>query len=353
MDKLIVSNVYKRLGANEVLKGVSFELRRGEVVALLGPSGSGKTTLLRAIAGLDHPDTGRITLGNQTLFDPENGAQVPAERRNLGLVFQSYALWPHRTVFENIAYGLRLRRVPSSEVQKRVSAALGHMGLEGMAARLPHQLSGGQQQRVAIARAIAYNPQLLLLDEPLSNLDAKLREEARVWLRELIDRLQISAVCVTHDQVEAMALADRVILLDRGRVEQEGTPQEMYGEPATLFSAEFMGSNNRIPGTLSEVSGDQGKLAGEGWELWGRVRGPSRAGGPATGVIRLERTEVRETPADNSIEATLETSVYLGERWDSVFQTGALRIRVWTPAPPSQAARFLRFPRDSLWIFPA
>src|SRR5258708_17873002 len=176
MDKLIVSNVYKRLGANEVLKGVSFELRRGEVIALLGSSGSGKTTLLRAIAGLDHPDTGRITLGNQTLFDSENGAQVPAERRNLGLVFQSYALWPHRTVFENIAYGLRLRKVPSSEVQKRVLAALGHMGLDGIETRLPHQLSGRQQQTGPHRRAIGGNAQLLLLHEPLCNLDAELRE---------------------------------------------------------------------------------------------------------------------------------------------------------------------------------
>jgi len=350
---LVVSGVHKRLGENDILKGVSFELRKGEVVALLGPSGSGKTTLLRAIAGLDHPDQGRIALGDRVLYDSGSGAAVPPEKRGLGLVFQSYALWPHKTVFENVAYPLRLRNVPAVALRTRALAALHDIGLDGMAERYPHQLSGGQQQRVALARAIVYDPELLLLDEPLSNLDAKLREEARVWLRALIERLQISAVCVTHDQVEALALADRVLLLDRGKIEQEGTPQEMYGEPATLFSAEFMGSNNRIPGTLSEVSGDQGKLAGDGWELWGRVRGPSRAGGPATGVIRLERTEVRETPADNSIEATLETSVYLGERWDSVFQTGALRIRVWTPAPPSQAARFLRFPRDSLWIFPA
>src|SRR5262249_37840437 len=157
MDKLLVSNLYKRLGTNEVLKGVSFELRRGEVVALLGPSGSGKTTLLRAIARLDHPDSGRTALGNQVLFDPETGAQVPAERRNLGLVFQSYALWPHRTVFDNVAYGLRLRKVPYAEIQKRVSTALRQIGLEGMENRHPHQLSGGQQQRVAIARAIAYN----------------------------------------------------------------------------------------------------------------------------------------------------------------------------------------------------
>src|SRR5260370_20412785 len=149
------------------------------------------------MGGLDHRDTGRITLGNQTLFDSESGAQVPAERRNLGLVFQSYALWPHRTVFENIAYGLRLRKVPSSEVQKRVLAALGHMGLEGMEARLPHQLSGGQQQNVPDCLAISLNPPLLLLDEPLSNLDAKLREAARVWLPEIIEQLQISPVCVT------------------------------------------------------------------------------------------------------------------------------------------------------------
>src|SRR5438874_501183 len=193
------------------------------------------------------------------------------------------------------------KRLGGNEILKGVSFGLrrGEVGLEGMSDRYPHQLSGGQQQRVALARAIVYSPQLLLLDEPLSNLDAKLREEARVWLRELIERLGISAVCVTHDQVEALAIADRVLLLDRGKIEQEGTPQEMYGEPATLFSAEFMGSNNRMPGTLAEVTGDQGRLAGEGWELWGRVRGAPRPGGPAIGVIRLERTEVAETPGEN------------------------------------------------------
>ena len=349
---LVVSSVHKRLGENDILKGVSFELRKGEVVALLGPSGSGKTTLLRAIAGLDHPDQGRIALGDRILYDSGSGAAVPPEKRGLGLVFQSYALWPHKTVFDNVAYPLRLRKVPAAGIRTRALAALRNIGLEGMAERYPHQLSGGQQQRVALARAIVYDPELLLLDEPLSNLDAKLREEARVWLRELIERLQISAVCVTHDQVEALAIADRVLLLDRGKIEQEGTPQEMYGEPATLFAAEFMGSNNRIPGTLAETSGEQGKITGEGWELWGRVRGGARPGGPATGVIRLERTEIRDTPADNSIEATLETSVYLGERWDSVFQAGSMRLRTWTPAPPAKAARWLHFPRDSLWIFP-
>src|SRR3954469_14069063 len=210
---LVVHGVHKRLGENDILKGVSFELRKGEVVALLGPSGSGKTTLLRAIAGLDHPDRGRIALGDRVLYDSETGAAVPPEKRGLGLVFQSYALWPHKTVFENVAYPLRLRNVPAPAIRTRALAALHEIGLDGMAERYPHQLSGGQQQRVALARAIVYDPDLLLLDEPLSNLDAKLREEARIWLRELIDRLDISAICVTHDQIEAMSIADRVLLL--------------------------------------------------------------------------------------------------------------------------------------------
>src|SRR5207237_3939183 len=236
---------------NDILKGVSFELRKGEVAPLVGPSGSGKTTLLRAIAGLDHPDQGRIALGDRVLYDSGTGAAVPPEKRGLGLVFQSYALWPHKTVFENVAYPLRLRKISGPEVRERSLKALREIGLEGMADRYPHQLSGGQQQRVALARAIVYGPQLLLLDEPLSNLDAKLREEARVWLRELIERLDISAICVTHDQIEAMSIADRVLLLDKGRVEQEGTPEEIYDSPRTLFAAEFMGSNNRITGTIS------------------------------------------------------------------------------------------------------
>jgi iron(III) transport system ATP-binding protein len=351
MDKLIVSNVCKRLGANEVLKGVSFELRRGEVIALLGPSGSGKTTLLRAIAGLDHPDTGRITLGNQTLFDSENGAQVPAERRNLGLVFQSYALWPHRTVFENIAFGLRLRKVPASEVQKRVLAALGHMGLAGMETRLPHQLSGGQQQRVAIARAIAYNPQLLLLDEPLSNLDAKLREEARVWLREIIEQLQISAVCVTHDQIEALAIADRVLLLEKGRIEQEGTPQEIYQNPRTIFSAEFMGSNNELTGTVVEVKGAMAKIAGADWQLCGQLKVDRRTGDQATAVIRIERTQTSDSPGENCLAGKLDAAVYLGERWDYLFHAGGLRVRVRATVAPAQKPYWLHFPKESLWIF--
>src|SRR5574337_1419833 len=194
MARLTVSDVHKRLGGNHVLRGVSFEASGGEIVALLGPSGSGKTTLLRAIAGLDHPDAGRIALDGEVLFDSGSGAEIPAERRNLGLVFQSYALWPHRTVLENVAYGLRLRKVPRPEIRERVGKVLAQIGLEGLAGRYPHELSGGQQQRVALARALVYDPRLLLLDEPLSNLDAKLREQLRIEIVRLQREVGITSV---------------------------------------------------------------------------------------------------------------------------------------------------------------
>src|SRR5499433_2837958 len=244
MAELIVKDVALRLGDNEILKGVSLAVPAGEVVALLGPSGSGKTTLLRAVAGLETPHRGSIAIGDRVFFDAARGIDLPAEERGLGLVFQSYALWPHRTVFDNVAYGLRLRGIASDEVKTRVERTLAQIGLAALAGRYPHQLSGGQQQRVAIARALVYEPPVLLLDEPLSNLDAKLREEARAWLRTLIVTLGLSAVHVTHDQVEAMAIADRITLLNGGVIEQDGTPTALYNEPTTLFAAEFMGSNN-------------------------------------------------------------------------------------------------------------
>jgi iron(III) transport system ATP-binding protein len=227
MNKLVVEDLHLQYGDNPVLKGVSLALSPGEVVALLGASGSGKTTLLRSVAGLESPSRGRIAIGDSVLYDRAAGIDMPVERRSLGLVFQSYALWPHRTVFENVAYGLKLRGTDKTAVAERVREALNNLGLRHLAERLPHQLSGGQQQRVAIARALVYNPPVVLMDEPLSNLDAKLREEARAWLRELIVRLHISALVVTHDQTEAMAMSDRILLLNAGRIEQQGTPEEM------------------------------------------------------------------------------------------------------------------------------
>ncbi len=351
MARLTVSDVHQRLGGNPILKGVSLELGDGEVVALLGPSGSGKTTLLRAVAGLDVPDAGRIVLGDEVLFDGARRVEVPAERRQLGLVFQSYALWPHRTVFENVAYGLKLRRVPTAEARRRVLSTLEQLGLAALADRHPHQLSGGQQQRVALARAIVYEPRVLLLDEPLSNLDAKLREEARAWLRQLIGALGISAICVTHDQVEALALADRILLLDQGRIVQEGTPERIYGEPATAFAAEFMGANNRLAGKVAEVRADRVRLAGASWELWGRRRADLAPGQAATAIIRIEKTRVKAAPAENALPARLDAAMFLGERWDCVFAVGDQRVRAWEAAAPRHERHWVEFPPEAVWVF--
>ncbi len=349
--RLLVENVHKRLGETEVLRGVSFEMQRGEIVALLGPSGSGKTTLLRQIAGLDHPDQGRIVVGDEVLFDAGTGAAVPAEKRQIGLVFQSYALWPHRTVFQNVAYGLRLRHVRAPEARERVGAVLAQLGLSGLDARYPHELSGGQQQRVALARALVYDPRLLLLDEPLSNLDAKLREEARAWLRELIERLEIAAVLVTHDQAEALAIAGRIVLLESGRVAQQGTPQEIYDRPGSLFAAEFMGTNNRLEGVVAELTGTLVRVSGEGFEVWGQARAELQRGDRAAAVVRLERTRLLDAPAPNALPARLETALYLGDRWDYLLRSGGARLRLWAPAAPEQRPYWVGLPVESVWIY--
>jgi len=268
MNVLTVNDLHLDYGsgasANPILKGVSMHLQRGEVVALLGPSGSGKTTLLRAVAGLESPKSGTIDIGERRVFDGSRKLELPAEARNLGLVFQSYALWPHKTVFDNVAYGLKLRKMTARDIEPKVREVLAQLGLGHLGERFPHQLSGGQQQRVAIARALVYNPPVILLDEPLSNLDAKLREEARAFLRELIVRLGLSALMVTHDQAEAMAISDRILLLNNGKIEQQGTPQSMYEAPDTLFTAEFMGSNNRLPARVVARQGGAARLQVEG-----------------------------------------------------------------------------------------
>jgi len=354
MIKLSVDNLHLSYGSNAILKGVSMQLSRGEVVSLLGPSGSGKTTLLRAVAGLEQPHQGTIRIDDQTVFDGAAGVEIPAERRSLGLVFQSYALWPHKTVFDNVAYGLKLRKVSGTETAQRVSAALQQLGLGHLAQRLPHQLSGGQQQRVAIARALVYNPPVILLDEPLSNLDAKMREEARAWLRELIIELQLSALVVTHDQGEAMAMSDRILLLSEGRIEQQGTPQEMYANPETLFCAEFMGNNNRLEGQVVERRDGAALLAGEGWHLWGMARGENgatSAGAGGTGMIRLERIRLADGPGENRLQLPLVTSMYLGDRWEHLFHRDGMRLRAYGPTPLAGGEHWLEIPRDDLWVF--
>ncbi|MDB5760812.1 MAG: transporter ATP-binding protein [Burkholderia sp.] len=357
MAELRVNNLYLDYGtgatANAILKGVSMDLQRGEVVALLGPSGSGKTTLLRAVAGLESPKAGTINIGERVVFDGERKFEMPAEQRSLGLVFQSYALWPHKTVADNVGYGLKLRKVPSDEIAKRVKEVLGQLGLGHLGERFPHQLSGGQQQRVAIARALVYNPPVILLDEPLSNLDAKLREEARAFLRELIVRLGLSALMVTHDQAEAMAISDRILLLNNGKIEQQGAPQSMYEMPDSLFTAEFMGSNNKLPGKVIRRDGDRVTLDVDGSTMMGTARGGS-VDGAATAMIRLEQVRISDTQADNAIRLPLSTCMYLGDRWECLFHRADTRevgLRAYSPYRLPAGEYWLQLPQEKLWVF--
>lgn len=354
MIELSVENLHLTYGDNPVLKGVSMQLKKGEVVSLLGPSGSGKTTLLRAVAGLEKPSQGKIIIGDRSVYAGSPRSEVPAEERNLGLVFQSYALWPHKTVFENVAYPLKLRKVASAEINQRVQSVLDQLGLGHLGQRHPHQLSGGQQQRVAIGRALVYNPPVILLDEPLSNLDAKLREEARVFLRELIVKLGLSALMVTHDQNEAMAISDRILLLNNGVIEQQGTPEEMYGSPRTLFTAEFMGSNNRLHGKITEVSEGKARIQGVDWALWGRAAEGVTVGQDATAVIRVERVRLTDGPEENALALPLLTSMYLGDRWEYLFRTAGddFVIRAYGTELRDPAHCHLSLPAAHVWIFP-
>jgi iron(III) transport system ATP-binding protein len=353
MADILVENLRLSYGSVEVLKGVSFSVEPGQVVALLGASGSGKTTLLRSVAGLEQPNEGRIVLGNTVLFDAEKSVALPPEKRGLGLVFQSYALWPHRTVEENVGYPLKLRKVPAAERRERVQKALESIGLGHLGSRYPHQLSGGQQQRVALARALVYEPRVILLDEPLSNLDAKLREEARIWLRRLITSLGLSALCVTHDQVEAMALADRVMLLNAGRVEQEGTPTEIYNHPKTLFAAEFMGANNRFSGTIRARTGNRAEIELEEVTIAGRPHEGLKTGDRATALVRLERTRWSREDGPGRLPVTLVHSVFLGDRYELVFTAHDQLVRAYSLDAVDQGKYFLEFAPDDVMIYPS
>jgi iron(III) transport system ATP-binding protein len=351
MDKLAVIDLHLRYGPVEVLKGIDARFTEGSVVCLLGRSGSGKTTLLRAIAGLEQPTSGAILLDRRPIFDSSGGINLPPEARGLGLVFQSYALWPHRTVADNVGYALRLRGRPRAEFERRTAEVLEGVGLGALGARYPSQLSGGQQQRVALARALVYEPPVILLDEPLSNLDAKLREEARIWIRALIKRLGLTAVFVTHDQVEAMAIADRIVLLEQGRIVQDAAPQELYGEPATLFAAEFMGSNNMLQSEVRAAHGEEAEVEVAGVRLRGSNRGHRVPGDKATAVIRLEQVVPVVAGGDNCIEADLDTSIYLGDRFEHIWRAGAVELRGFTPGPALPGRQWLHLPAERLWIF--
>ncbi len=255
-------------GAAPVLDDVTLEVAEGEFFAFLGPSGSGKTTLLRLIAGFGQPTRGRIRIGGRDV------TRLPPWERHLGMVFQSYALWPHMTVAKNVAFGLERRKLPRAEIGRRVEEALALVGLADYAGRRPAQLSGGQQQRVALARTLVIEPQVLLLDEPLSNLDAKLRTDMRAEIRALQRKLKLTAIYVTHDQEEANAIADRLAVLDGGRIQQVGTPLALYDNPANRFVATFLGTANLIEG---EIGADRVFAAAGGFTLAGVEGGPGRA----------------------------------------------------------------------------
>jgi iron(III) transport system ATP-binding protein len=351
MANLRVRDVHVRLGSNDILKGISADVADGEIVALLGRSGSGKSTLLRAIAGLETPLRGSIAIGERVMFDDEAGVNVPPERRDLGLVFQSYALWPHKTVNENVAYGLTLRKTPRQDIERLVKEVLAGVGLADYGDRYPSQLSGGQQQRVAVARALVYRPPVILLDEPLSNLDAKLREEARVWIREIIKEARLTAIFVTHDQVEAMAIADRIMLLKDGTMVQCGTPERLYSAPESLFAADFMGINNSFEARVAATSHTHARLDVGGFSLWGENKAARAAGENATAVIRTERVRLANGHDENLIAAELAASAYLGGRWEHVFRLDGRRIRAVTESPLKSGTYKLTLPKDSLWIF--
>jgi ABC-type Fe3+/spermidine/putrescine transport system ATPase subunit len=302
-----VSKVYGRVRA---LDRVSLEVRDGELFTILGPSGCGKTTLLRVVAGFEVPEEGRVYFGDQdvTFLKPY--------MRNTAMVFQNYALWPHMTVFENIAYGLRIRKrqlgLSDEEIERRVREALKLVRLEGLEDRYPLQLSGGQQQRVALARALVVQPKVLLLDEPLSNLDAKLRLEMREEIRRIQSSLRITAIYVTHDQEEAMSLADRIAVMNRGRVLQVGTPREIYSKPSNLFVATFIGRSTYLAGEVAEVVGDRVKLRVDSQVLEGFLApGYSvREGERAVAIMKTEDFSVEGS--GNTLEGVVEMTMFIG-----------------------------------------
>ncbi|KPH10140.1 ABC transporter ATP-binding protein [Rhizobium acidisoli] len=355
MTELVVSNVQKWLGGLQILKGASFSAQRGSIVALLGASGSGKTTLLRCIAGLEQPEIGQIVIGGKTVLDGEKKLALPPEQRNIGLVFQSYALWPHRTVKENVGYGLKLRSVAQTDIEKRVQAILDRMGLGHLADRFPSQLSGGQQQRVAICRALVYEPRVLLLDEPLSNLDAKLREEARYWIRKLILDLEICAILVTHDQSEALAAADNILLLQDGRIVQQGGPQEIYSNPNSFYSADFLGANNIVKAKVKTIDGKSAVIGGDNWSLGGTVREASglNASQDARAVIRVEQISVSDQPDAGGLEMNLDDSIYLGDRWEYRLRRGDFVAKAHGAKQLPSGTVWARIPAESVWVFSA
>ncbi|CAH0254190.1 ABC transporter ATP-binding protein [Roseomonas sp. CECT 9278] len=336
MPRLTLTGLTKAYGKLTVVDRVDLTLEEGEFVSLLGPSGCGKTTTLRMIAGFVDPTGGTISVDGGVLSAP--GAVVPPERRGMSMIFQSYAIWPNMTVAQNVAFGLELRKLPREEVKRRVAEMLAVVQLDKLAHRYPAELSGGQQQRVALARAIVVKPSVLLLDEPLSNLDANLREEMRFEIRRLHDEFRITTVYVTHDQAEAMATSDRIAVMNQGRIEQVDAPHLLYTRPRTRFVAGFVGRTNLL----------EARIEGDDLLLDGVNLGPAARAGIAPGVTGAVLVSLRpqamailvaQPPADDALllRATIAERTYLGEAWDYVLAPEGTGLRLRAAAPPLEA----------------
>jgi ABC-type Fe3+/spermidine/putrescine transport system ATPase subunit len=344
MVEVRVENVRKTYGKVEALKGVSLAFKSGGLTAILGPSGCGKTTLLRSIAGFIQVDAGRI------LFDREEVTALPPQRRGTAMVFQNYALWPHMTIFENVAYGLRLQKVPAADIRRRVLKVLQLVEIGNLAdveSRKPSALSGGQQQRVALARALVVEPKVLLMDEPLSNLDAKVRQRLRAELRQLQKQVGITAIYVTHDQEEALALADTVVLMDQGTIVQTGTPQEIYLKPATAFAAEFLGVSNQLEG---EVREGRLILAGQSLPYTGAVRGQATVIFRASDV-QMEEPSAPHRPGTVSLNGVLEESLFLGAHYRHYIRLGDAVVMADSPELRPAGPVLLVLPSEKVQVY--
>ena len=322
MVGISIRNVTKRFGEAVAVDHVSLDIKEGELFFLLGPSGCGKTTILRMIAGFERPDGGDIRFDDRSVLD------VPPNQRNTGLVFQSYALWPHMTVSQNVAYGLDERKIPRPEKAERVAQALKNVHMEDYGKRMSNELSGGQQQRVALARAMVFEPDVVLLDEPLSNLDARLRLQMRQEIRRIHDETGMTMVYVTHDQKESLSMADTIAVMSMGHVEQMGSPRAIYRSPVNRFVADFVGETNLIPGTLDASDGKWGTVS----TVLGTFRAslgekPVAQGEPVLCMVRPESLTVDAEAGDNQLRGVIKRTVYLGELEQVDVDAGGLMIQ--------------------------
>jgi iron(III) transport system ATP-binding protein len=363
--KVSINHLYKSYGEENAVKDFNLDVAPGEFVTLLGPSGCGKTTTLRCVAGLERPEAGEIRIGTETVVAPEKDIYLFPEHRNIGMVFQSYAVWPHMTVFDNVAYGLRVRRASGAEIKKKTMNALELVGLDQQAARFATKLSGGQRQRVALARAIVYEPEVILFDEPLSNLDAKLREQMRDEIVRLQKEVGITSIFVTHDQSEALVMSDRVVVMDKAVIQQIGDPQDIYANPVNSFVANFIGVTSLLEGKLLSRDGEVCDLevpGANGHDAL-RIRATGGAGAvvgdklflsvrPEDIALHLDKPE--GTGHGNIVQGNVIDTIYLGSFLEGRVRVGeheiSIQIDHYENLTPGQSVYLSFQPEHSLCL---